>query len=347
MKIRKEVKIGIVVVVAIGLLVAGLNYLKGINIFSQPTVYYGVYERINGLEESNPIMINGYKIGQVRDIKILNDGSGRLLVTMMIDKEISIPKDTKALLKSADLLGSMQVHFILGDSTMLAQSGDTLTPDVEGDLVEEVNAQLKPIKLKAESLISSVDSVIRVIEIILNAESQQNLIESFNGINNAIASLERTSFRVDTLVEEQRHKINSIFSNIDNLASTLSQNSEELDNIIKNFSQISDTLAKADIATTVLKANAALAEVQQITEKINSGEGSLGMLINNPDLYNKLESASTNLDLLVEDLRINPNRYVQFSVFGRKNTKSVELSRSELEELKEYVNSENEKEGDK
>jgi len=341
-KIRKEVTIGIVVVVAIGLLVVGLNYLKGVNVFSQPTVYYGIYERINGLEESNPIMINGYKIGQVQDIKILNDGSGRLLVSMMIDKEISIPRDTKALLKSADLLGSMQVHFILGDSTLMAQSGDTLTPDVEGDLVEEVNAQLKPIKLKAESLISSVDSVIRVIEIILNAESQQNLIESFNGINNAIASLERTSFRVDTLVAEQRVKINSIFSNIDNLSTTLSQNSEELDNIIKNFSQISDTLAKADIATTVVNANAALAEVQQITEKINKGEGSLGMLINNPDLYKKLESASNNLDLLVEDLRVNPNRYVQFSVFGRKNTKSVELSRAELEELKEYVNSEKE-----
>ncbi|HKL39634.1 MAG TPA: MlaD family protein, partial [Cryomorphaceae bacterium] len=176
MKIRKEVKIGLVVVVAIGLLVVGLNYLKGVNVFNQPTLYYGVYERINGLEESNPIMINGYKIGQVKSIEILNDGTGRLLVTLMVDKEIALPKDTKALLKSGDLLGSMQVHFILGESADFAQSGDTLTPDVEGDLVEEVNAQLKPIKLKAESLISSVDSVIRVIEVILNAESQQNLI---------------------------------------------------------------------------------------------------------------------------------------------------------------------------
>ena len=131
MKIRKEVTIGIVVVVAIGLLVVGLNYLKGVNVFSQPTVYYGIYERINGLEESNPIMINGYKIGQVQDIKILNDGSGRLLVSMMIDKEISIPRDTKALLKSADLLGSMQVHFILGDSTLMAQLTAETIPDVQ------------------------------------------------------------------------------------------------------------------------------------------------------------------------------------------------------------------------
>ncbi|MCH2214095.1 MAG: MlaD family protein [Flavobacteriales bacterium] len=336
---KKEVKIGLVVILAIGALIVGLNYLKGINIFKSPTVYYGIYDRINGLESSNPIMINGYKIGQVKEIEIINDGTGRLLVTMLVDKEISIPKDTRALLKSGDLLGSMQVHFILGDSPQNAVSGDTLVPDVEGDLVEEVNAQLKPIKVKAESLISSVDSVIRVIEVILNAESQQNLIESFKGINNAIASLERTAFRMDTLVAEQRYKISSILSNIDNISSTLSENSGELDRIIKNFTQISDTLAKANIAETVVKANATLAEVQKIAAKIENGEGSLGMLINNPDLYKKLESASNNLDLLVEDLRINPNRYVQFSVFGRKN-KNIELSKAELKELKEYVNSE-------
>jgi len=338
--VKREIKIGLVVILAIGALVVGLNYLKGINIFGSPTIYYGVYDKINGLEESNPIMINGYKIGQVKDITIMNDGTGRLLVTMMIDKELDIPKDTKALLKSGDILGSMQVHYILGDSNAMAMSGDTLVPDVEGDLVEEVNAQLKPIKVKAESLISSVDSVIRVMEVILNAESQQNLIESFKGINNAIASLERTAFRVDTLVAEQRYKVSSILSNIDDISGTLSENSSELDRIIKNFTQISDTLAKANIAETVVKANATLAEVQKIAAKIENGEGSLGMLINNPDLYKKLESASKNLDLLVEDIRINPNRYIHFSVFGRKN-KNIELSNAELEELKEYVNSEN------
>lgn len=339
MKIRKEVQIGIVVVVAIGLLYAGLNYLKGISVFKQPVVYYGVYDRINGLEPSNPIMLNGFQIGQVKTIDIVNDGSGRLLVTMILNKHIDVPKDTRALLKAGDILGSMQVHFLLGQSEDLALSGDTLIPDVEGDLVEEVNAQLRPLKVKAESLISSVDSVIQVIEAILNAQSQQNLIESFKGVNNAVANIERTSFRLDTLVAEERNKISSIFTNIDNLSAALSRNSENLENIISNFSQISDTLAKADIATTVVNANAALADVQKVMDKINRGEGSLGMLINNPDLYKRLESASNNLDLLVEDIRVNPNRYIHFSVFGRKN-KNIELSRSELEELKEYVNSE-------
>ncbi len=339
MKVKKEVKIGLVVVIAIGLLYTGLNYLKGVNVFSQPTVYYGIYDRINGLETSNPVMLNGFQIGQVREIEIINDGSGRLLVTIMVNADISVPDDSRALLKAGDILGSMQVHLLLGNSETIALSGDTLIPQVEGDLVEEVNAQLRPLKVKAESLISSVDSVIRVIEVILNTQSQQNLIESFKGMNNAVASLERTSFRIDTLVAEERRKISAIFSNIENLSAALSANSDQLGNIIDNFSQISDSLAQADIATTVVKTNAALEDVRKIMAKIESGEGSLGLLINNPDLYMRLESASNNLDLLMEDIRVNPNRYTHFSVFGRKN-KNIELSRSELEQLKEYVNSE-------
>ncbi len=338
MKIRRETKIGIVVVMAAALIYFGLNFLKGINIFNTPTIYYGVYEKVNGLQTSNPVILNGYKIGQVKSIEMSKTQRGRLTVEMLIYEDVDIPKDSKAVLRSADLLGSMQVQIQLGRSIELAQTGDTLTPDIEADLVDEVNAQIAPIKRKAEGLISSVDSVIRVIEAILNTDSQQNLIESFTGINNAIASLQRTAFQVDTLVREERQRISAIFVNVQNLTEVLSKNGDQLDNIIKNFSQISDTLAKANIAQTIVNANAALADVSKVVEKINSGEGSLGMLINNPEMYNRLEAASKNLDLLTEDIRINPNRYVHFSVFGRKN-KNVELSEAELKELKEYVNS--------
>jgi phospholipid/cholesterol/gamma-HCH transport system substrate-binding protein len=336
MKVRKETKIGIIAVVSIIIIYVGMNFLKGVYVFEKPTTYYGIYHKINGLEKSNPVMLNGFKIGQVRDISIVNDGTGRLLVTLTVNEDLDIPKDSKALLKAGDLLGSMQAHIILGESTEMAVSGDTLTPDVEGDLVEEVNAQLKPIKVKAESLISSIDSVISVIESILNPASQQNLVESFTGINRAIMNLERTTFRLDTLVREERQRIKVIFTNIAQVTDVLADNSESLNNIIQNFEQISDTLAKVNIAQTISSANDALTEVDGIVTKINEGEGSLGMLINNPELYERLESAANNLDLLVEDVRVNPNRYVQVSVFGRKN-KSVELTRSELEQLKEYI----------
>lgn len=336
MKVRKEAKIGFIVVGAIVLLIFGLNYLKGVYIFSDNRVFYAVYPRINGLEKSNPVVLNGFQIGQVKEIEIVNDGTGNLLVTLTVNKNLEIPADSKALLAAADILGSMQVRIILGSSSELAVPGDTLTPEVERDLVEAVNAQLAPIKRKAESLISSVDSVIRVIEVILNPKSQTNLVESFKGINNAVASLERTAFRIDTLVLEEKERISDILDDINKLSSVLSSNGSELNNIIKNFSQISDTLAKANISETLNQINGALADFEEVMTKINQGEGTLGMLINNPDLYNKLESATTNLDLLVEDIRVNPNRYIHFSVFGRKD-KSVDLTRKELEQLQEFI----------
>jgi phospholipid/cholesterol/gamma-HCH transport system substrate-binding protein len=335
---RKETKIAIVVILALLVVYAGVNYLKGVYIFSKPTVYYGLYEKINGLSPANPVVLNGYKIGQVKSIEMLKTGSNMLLVTMTIYEDIELSKDTKAVLRSSDLLGSMQIQIIPGRSGVPAQSGDTLTSDIEGDLVDEVNAQLRPIKAKAESLISSVDSVIKVVEAILNVQSQDNIVQSFSGINNAIASLERTAFQIDTIVQEERDRISAIFKNVQKLSSTMSDNSEELENIIKNFSAISDTLAKADLANTLLNANTAIMEVQEVVHKINSGEGSLGLLLNDKELYDRLESAAANMDLLMEDLRVNPNRYMHFSVFGRKN-KNVELSRKELEELREYVNS--------
>ncbi len=338
MKIRKETKIGIVVVAAILLLYIGVNFLKGVHVFNKPVVHYGIYERVNGLQASNPVVVKGYKIGQVRSVDLIDGGRGGLLVTMTIYEEVEIPKDSRASLKSADLLGSMQIDIKLGQSAIMAQSGDTLTPSVEGDLVDEVNAQLRPIKLKAESLISSVDSVIKVIEVILNPQSQQNLIESFNGINNAIASLERTAFRIDDMVKEEKDRLSSILKNIDNITRVMSENSANLTQILENFSAISDNLAKADIARTINSANEALSEMKTVVDKINSGEGSLGLLIKDDKLYKNLASASDNLDLLMEDMRVNPNRYIQLSVFGKK-TKKVELSKSEMEQLKEYINS--------
>ncbi len=340
MKLRKETKIAVVVVGALLLAYVGVNFLKGIEVFSKSTTYYGMYTRVNGLTPSNPVVLNGYKIGQVKSVQMLPDKGNLLLVTMTINEEVNIPKDTKAVLRSADLLGSMQVQLQLGRSSVLAQSGDTLTPDIEADLVDEVNEQLRPIKIKAESLISSVDSVIKVVEAILNTQSQDNIVESFSGINNAIASLERTAFQIDTLVMEEKNRISAIFKNVQNLSRVMSDNSDQLENVIRNFSAISDTLAKADIAKTIVNANKAMAQVNETIEKINRGEGTLGLLINDDELYKKLESAADNMDLLVEDLRVNPNRYMHFSVFGRKN-KDVELSRAELEQLKEYVNSAN------
>lgn len=336
MKVRTETKIGLTVVIAIALLYFGINYLKGVNPFKEERVFYGVYSKVNGLEASNPVVLNGFQIGRVKDIQLLQDPRGMLLVSFVITQSIDIPKDTKARLESADLLGSMHISLDLGRSLTMAQSGDTLTPEIESDLAEAVNEQLRPLKVKTEGLISSVDSVLTVIQAILNNESQQNLVESFGGINNAIRNLERTSLRLDTLIAQEKTRIDNIFANIETISTGLAGNTDDMQNIIENFSQISDSLAKADVAKTIVTANAALTQVQQTVEKINRGEGSLGLLINDDELYENLKQASNNMDLLMEDIRINPNRYIHFSVFGRRSDNS-NLSRSEMQQLKKFI----------
>lgn len=325
MNISRETKIGLLVASSIGLLVFGFNFLKGKNIFFKRDKYYAVYEKIDGLVESNPVQINGFTVGQVRDIYFHPDNSGRIIVSfVMKDTEFKIPKNTIARVISADFLGSKAIQLVLGNSQQYYQDGDTLIAGIQASLTEEVNKQVLPLKNKAEKLIGSIDSVLAVVQYIFNEESTQNIKNSFESINDAITTLKKTSIRIDTLVSEQRVKFLRISSNLESITNNVRNNNEKITKVINNFSSLSDTLLKANIASTISNTNKTLTQVADITEKINKGEGTLGLLLNNDSLYNNLNSASKDLDLLLEDMRVNPSRYVHFSVFGRKEKPKTE-----------------------
>jgi len=328
-KISKEVRIGVIVTLAIALLIFGFNFLKGKNVFFEQVKYYAVYDRVEGLVESNPVQINGYSVGHVDKISFLPDNSGRIVVRFVIkEEEFQIPRNTVARVVSSDLLGSKAVQLILGKSQQFHEPGDTLISGIQASLTEEVNKQVAPIKVKAEKLISSLDSVLAVIQYIFNEESTENIKESFESINTAIRTLKKTALRVDTLVIEQRTRLARISSNVEAITSNFRSNNEKLNKIITNFASISDSMAKANFAATIANANRALTQTASITEKINRGEGSLGLLVNNDSLYNNLNAASRDLDLLLEDVRLHPKRYVSISVFGRKDKPIKEKSPS-------------------
>lgn len=338
MKITKEVKIGIIVLVGIALLYLGINYLKGIAIFSDQRTYYCVYHRIDGVQPSNPIVINGFVVGQVRNVTMLPDTSRSLLLELVIkEKNLHIPKDSKARIQSSGLLGNKEIELQLGSSRDMAQNGDTLETSVETGLMESVNKEILPLKLKTEQLISDIDSIITIFQVILDEETRTDLTKSLGSIRTAIQSLEITAFRLDTLVKEEKVKLSSIFSHIESISGNLEANNKEISNIIQNFSSLSDSLMASNIKSVVNNASGALKEVNEITGKINRGEGTMGMLINNDSLYNRLSSASNQLDLLLEDIRINPDRYVKVSVFGKSKSKKVELSRKDIETLREQL----------
>jgi phospholipid/cholesterol/gamma-HCH transport system substrate-binding protein len=338
MKISKDLKIGLVAIVGLVILYAGINYLKGIMVFTGQRTFYAVYPRVDGLQKSNPVIINGYAVGQVRSVTLMTDTAHSLLVEMLIsENNLQIPKDTWARILSGGLLGTKEIQLVLGTSTEFAESGDTLRSSIEIGLMESVNKEILPLKLKTEQLISDIDSIITIFQAVLNEKTRKNLEDSFKSISYAIQSLEKTAFRLDTLVMEEKHKLGLILDNVESISNNLKNNNANLTNVITNFSNLSDSLAQSNIKQAIFNASKAMNDVSDITEKINKGEGTMGMLINNDSLYNNLTQASRQLDLLLEDLRIHPNRYVHLSVFGGKKEKGIKLSKSDIEELKKEL----------
>ncbi len=321
MKLSKEVKVGLVTVIAIGCFLYGFNFLKGKNLFSTQRKFYAVYHDIDGLVEANPLMINGFRVGMVGKIELANDTSGLVIVTLLMNDDAQIPKKSIAKVISSDILGSKAVQMILVNdkSGLYAKSGDTLASAQEDNLKTSVNKTIAPLQKKVEGLLSSIDSVMIVVQQVFNENARKNLSQSFEKIKGAISSLETTSFRLDTLVVNERVKISSILTKINVLATTLANNSDKLSNVINNFSNISDSLAKSNLTSAINNADLALSQASTILNKINTGQGTMGMLINNDSLYRKLDQSSADLDRLLKDLRINPERYVHISVFGKKD----------------------------
>jgi len=313
--ISKEFKIGLIVTVSIALLYWGFNFLKGENIFTKERIYYAVYQDVGGLVRANPVSIKGVKVGQVSDMYFSDDGNANVIIVLTINNDIKIPKNSTAKIVSSDLLGSKAVELRLGDSPELARTGDTLTSEIELSIKEAVSKQFQPIKKKAEDLMSSVDTVLTMLQGVFSRTNAENFSKSVKHIANSFENLESTTGTIDTMLKEQRSRLDHIFENIESITYNLRSNETEFDNIIANFSSISDSLAAADFSNTIRNVEKTVSEVALITKKINSGEGSMGQLINNDSLYIELEQASRELNLLINDIRTNPKKYVKFSVF--------------------------------
>ena len=320
MKISNEVKVGFIALLSIFTTYFGFNYLKGNNPFKEVRQYYGVYPRVDGLSIDNKVQLNGFNIGRVNMIQLMTDNSGNIVVGFTINVEhIKIPDNTIAKISSLDLFGTKAVEIFPGDSKTEAQIGDTLVSDIEGDIKAEVDKRLRPLEQKTNQLIASIDSVVTTVQAILSEDARKNLKESLESINRSFASLEKTSYRVDELVQNESASVRSIIENTNAIVTNLKNNNDKINHVIENFTQITDSIAAADFVGTLKKAGVAMESVANIMEKVDKGEGTIGQLMNNDSLYVNMTSATKELDRLLEDMRENPHRYVHFSVFGRKD----------------------------
>lgn len=243
MNIYKKLFIGLTFVIAIGLFIWGYNFLKGKDIFDKQTTVYAQYHEVSGLTVANPVLINGFKVGQVSKMYFNPDMSGNIIVELTLMNKFPVPKNTLAKIYSADLMGSKAIELKLGNSPDIIKHGDTLRTSIEASLMDEVNAQVQPIKMKAENLLASIDSLVVAFRTVFSEDARDNLKQSFNDIKKTFGNLESTTSNIDSLVITERSNISSILENVDSLTYTLRENRSQIANIIGNFEVISDSLA--------------------------------------------------------------------------------------------------------
>ncbi len=322
MKLSKEFKIGAVVVCAIAAFIWGVSFLRGSNLFSGKEVLYAVYPQIDGLTPANPVLVNGFKVGQIQHISLIQkDGKNLVLVKLLITEDVVIPKRSTARAVSADLLGGRAIDLIFSKEKEYVKSGDTLRTESERGLKESFNKQIAPLQAKAESLLGQIDSLTKVFNAMLNIRTRENIDKSFESVRRAILSLERTAYKFDDLMTTEKPKISSVFTNLNGITTNLNKNEEKINNILNNFSNLSDSLAKSQLKSAITNADNTMRELNTIMARINSGEGTLGKLAKNDSLYDNLNRSAASLDKLLQDLKENPKSYVHFSIFGKKGKK--------------------------
>ena len=266
-KIKKEIKIGMVFLLTILALVWGYNFFKGKNILKRSTALYAVYDRIEGLEESAPVVFRGYKIGIVKSIHFKDQGSKYLVIEMYIKRQYKIPDKSTARIFSSDLMGTKSIDIIISDSKKFCDDGDTLLSTVEATLTEQVSVQMLPLKNKAENLMKQMQDVLAVVSYVFNEQTKANLIKSFESILISVKNIQQASYALDTVIESGKTRFANIVTNVESISRNLKNKNDDINKILSNISDISDTIAKAKLSATMLELNNSVAQIKEIAAK--------------------------------------------------------------------------------
>jgi len=305
-KISHEVKVGFTALITILVFIWLYNFLKGKDLFSSTSHYLVVYDKVGGLAESSPVEVNGYKVGVVQSIRFLDPETGKLLVTVSVDKGFSLPRNTVAEITTASLIAGMKIQFVYGQGPGVYSDGDTIPGRLAESIITKVENDLAPFKDKLSDLISVLDSVISSVNEIMDPRFKTDL-------RSGIASLSSTAKSIE------ESELKSTLLNINRFTKTLAENSDKLSSTFSSLQTVADTLAAADLYTSVNNLKQTLEKTSLLIENLNKGEGTAGQLMTNDTLYHNLSNSLGSLNSLLLDMKANPKRYVHFSMFGKKN----------------------------
>jgi phospholipid/cholesterol/gamma-HCH transport system substrate-binding protein len=301
----KEVKIALVAIVGIVVLFFGLHFLKGMPVFSTDKVYYASFKDINGLSSSNPIYADGYQVGNVKSIIYDYNKSGRVLVEFQVDNDLRIPQGSSAEIVS-DLMGNIKMNLLLANNPReRVEPGDTIQGNLDAGLMGSVQSLVPAVA----AMLPKVDSILSSVNMLL---ADPALRASLHNIQTISANLAVTSAGLNRLVAEANGKVPGILSKADYAMG-------KAGSTLNNADRLSANLAQLDVAQTLAKVDRTLDNVESVTRQLNSPNGSLGLLMRDPGLYNNMNNTVRSADSLLTDLKKHPKRYVHFSLFGKKD----------------------------
>ncbi len=309
---KNEVKIGILATISVLTLLLGINYLKGTDLFSKSFSYRVEFSDATGLQKSTPVFYRGLKVGKVKNIVFDDVDLGKIIAYFDISYDLKLKEGSKAIISSTDLLGSKGLIIVNDEAgNKLLAEGALLI----GEQEESLTSNIKPIKDKAESVISRMDTLIANLNQLTNNDNQGK-------INQALTHSANITRQIDELLADEAKKLDQILTSAASIASSLEKNNGLINKTLQNVSTFSDSLVKADINGVVTQAREALAQTQIMLKKVNAGQGTLGQLVNDDQLYKNLTKSTQSLDKLLIDLKENPGEYIHFSVFGKKRKKA-------------------------
>ncbi len=310
MTISKEIKTGVMVVSSIFIIIVGVYFLKGFNIFSSDKNYYCYFDNIEGLVPSATVQVKGYVIGAVKEVSLSNN---KVRVTIAVNRKIKIPTGTTAALFSPDLMSGKSLRLDLGNGPSNLEDKDTIQTKLELGLLAKVGAQLDPVMANAQLIMLHLDSILTNVQSILNPQTKQNIQSGMASLDVTMKNFAALSTKLNGASEQ----LTSMIRNANSITGNFAKNNENITKILGNLKSTTDQLSQSQLDQTIKELQATLSETKTIMSKVNKGDGTLGLMVNDKQLYNNLVTSLNALDKLIDDVNKHPSRYINIRLFGK------------------------------
>ncbi len=313
LKISNESKVGVLTAIGIALLFIGFNYLKGINIFHKGTDFFVEYPNAGGLLVGDPIIIDGFSVGRVKSVALQEDQSG-VNVVLNFSENVDLPIDSRARIRG-NLMGEKYVEIYLGNAKEIAKPNSNLSGEIESDLANTISAEFKPISDKVKSMLSQMDTAITVLRSIFTEDVQNDLQKSMQSIKLTLESFNKSADRVNSIIVNEESAIDSIISDVSDITNYVNESENDIKSILANLKSVTDSLNTIEWQELSTQFALAAENINNISQKINAGDGSLGKLVNDEELYNELLASLKALDSAVAKFSEDPT--IKLKIFGK------------------------------